>query len=86
MPPRKGFGKGRGPSKFSFTYEDYSVLSGLSIEAVRKHAQRGNFDPKDLISVLEFVQRQIQDPPQKKLVESQDYSYPRAIPRIYRKK
>lgn len=52
----KGFGRGRSPSKFSFTYEDYAGLTGLSTEAVRKHAQRGNFDPNDLISVLEFVQ------------------------------
>ena len=29
---------------------------GCSIEAARKHAQRGNFDPKSLMSVLEFIQ------------------------------
>lgn len=56
---KKGFGKGRSPKKFSFTYEDYAGLLGLSTEAVRKHAQRGNFDPHDLVSVLEFVHGQL---------------------------
>ena len=51
----RGFGKGRSPKKFSFTFEDYARLSGLSSAAVRKHAQRGRFDPSDLVSVLEFV-------------------------------
>lgn len=48
-------GKGRAPTRFSFTYEDYAEILGCSIEAARKHAQRGNFDPSDLLSVLEFV-------------------------------
>ena len=56
---KKGFGKGRSPTKFSFTYEDYAGLAGLSTEAVRKHAQRGNFDPEDLVSVLEFIQERL---------------------------
>lgn len=56
----KGFGKGRSPTKFSFTYEDYASLVGCSPEAVRKHAQRGNFDPSDLLSVLEFVRDRLQ--------------------------
>lgn len=51
----KGFGKGRSPTKFSFTFEDYARLAGLSPAAVRKHAQRGKFNPSDLVSVLEFV-------------------------------
>ena len=51
----RGFGKGKSPKKFSFTYEDYAGMLGCSVEAVRKHAQRGNFDPGDLVSVLEFV-------------------------------
>jgi len=53
---KKSFGQGRSATKFSFTYEDYAGLMGLSTEAVRKHAQRGNFDPSDLVSVLEFMQ------------------------------
>ena len=53
---KKGFGQGRSPTKFSFTYEDVADAAGLSIEAARKHAQRGNFDPNDLVSILEFIQ------------------------------
>ena len=56
---KRGFGKGRSPTKFSFTYEDLADASGCSIAAVRKHAQRGNFDPSDLISVLEFLQQRL---------------------------
>jgi hypothetical protein len=51
----RGFGKGKSRKKFSFTYEDYSQIIGCSVEAARKHAQRGHFDPSDLVSVLEFI-------------------------------
>jgi hypothetical protein len=64
----RGFGKGRSPTKFSFTYEDYAEMLGCSIEAVRKHAQRGNFDPDNLVSVLEFVQTRLKSG-QRPLVE-----------------
>jgi hypothetical protein len=53
---KKGFGEGRSPTRFSFTYEDLAQAIGCSIEAARKHAQRGNFNPNDLMSVLEFIQ------------------------------
>jgi len=53
---KKGFGEGRSPKKFSFTYGDLAEAAGCSTEAARKHAQRGNFDPNDLLSVLEFIQ------------------------------
>jgi len=53
---KKGFGEGRSPTKFSFTYGDLAEAAGCSIAAARKHAQRGNFDPNDLLSVLEFIQ------------------------------
>ena len=53
---KKGFGEGKSPKKFSFTYSDLAEAAGLSVEAARKHAQRGNFDPNDLLSVLEFIQ------------------------------
>lgn len=61
MAPRqkKGFGEGRSPTRFSFTYEDFAQAMGCSIEAARKHAQRGNFDPKNLMSVLEFIQAKL---------------------------
>ena len=38
-----------------------------SVEAARKHAQRGNFDPTDLLSVLEFVKHRLDRAP---IVES----------------
>ncbi len=65
----RGFGKGRSPTKFSFTYEDYAGMLGCSVEAVRKHAQRGNFDPGDLVSVMEFVQSRLKSG-QRPLVEA----------------
>jgi hypothetical protein len=57
--PKKVFGKGRSPTRFSFTYEDFAQAIGCSIEAARKHAQRGNYNPKDLMSILEFVQAKL---------------------------
>lgn len=56
---KKAFGKGRSPTRFSFTYEDFAQAMGCSIEAARKHAQRGNYNPKDLMSILEFVQTKL---------------------------
>lgn len=53
---KRGFGEGKSPKKFSFTYGDLAEAAGCSIAAARKHAQRGNFDPNDLLSVLEFIQ------------------------------
>ncbi len=61
--PKRQFGKGRSPSKFSFTYEDFASVLGCSTAAVRKHAQRGNFDPNDLISILEFIQHRLKGAP-----------------------
>ena len=57
--PKRGFGKGRSPARFSFTYEDFAQVFGCSVDAARKHAQRGNFDPHDLVSILEFVQHRL---------------------------
>lgn len=59
QPKKRGFGKGRSPTKFSFTYEDVAVIAGCSPAAARKHAQRGNFDPNDLLSLLEFIQQRL---------------------------
>jgi len=66
---RRGFGKGRSPTRFSFTYEDFADLLGCSVEAARKHAQRGNYDPHDLISILEFVNERLQRGKDKPLAE-----------------
>lgn len=65
----KGYGKGRSPTRFSYTYENIAEILGCSVQAARKHAQRGNFDPKNLLSVLEFIKTRLQDIP---LEESSD--------------
>ena len=59
---KRGFGEGRSPTKFSYTYEDVANALGCSVQAARKHAQRGNFDPNDLLSVLEFLNERLQKP------------------------
>lgn len=56
---KKAFGKGRSPTRFSYTYEDVAQAMGCSIAAARKHAQRGHFNPQDLMSVLEFIQTKL---------------------------
>ena len=68
---KKGFGEGKSPARFSFTYSDLAQALGCSTEAARKHAQRGNFDPHSLLSVLEFIQVKLSKdgPTLKKLVE-----------------
>ena len=53
---KKEFGKGRSPTKFYFGYGEIAEAIGCSIASARKHAQRGNFNPNDLMSVLEFIQ------------------------------
>lgn len=63
MYKQRGYGRGRSPTKFSYTFEDVARLTGLSIAAARKHAQRGNFDPNSLSSVLEFVRDRLQVKP-----------------------
>lgn len=55
-PKKRGFGEGRSPTRFSYTYEDVAQALGCSIQAARKHAQRGNYDPNSLMSILEFIQ------------------------------
>ena len=71
----RGFGNGRSPTKFSFTYEDYADMLGCSVESVRKHAQRRNFDPGDLVSVMEFVNDRLRSG-QRPLVEDGDTESP----------
>jgi hypothetical protein len=53
------FGGGRYPAKFTYGYGDVAEAIGCSIQAARKHAQRGSFDPRNLISVLEFIQNRL---------------------------
>jgi len=42
---------------FKFRYADYAVLFGMSQSAVRKAAQRGQFNPSDLASVAGFYNK-----------------------------
>ena len=56
----KRFGQGRSATKFSYTYEDISKLANMTPGAVQKHVQRGNLDPKNLVSVLEFIKSRLQ--------------------------
>lgn len=71
----RGFGKGRSPTKFYYRYEDIAALAGTSVAAARKHAQRGNFDPNSLPSILEFVKdrlakdRRLEDKKAQDLIE-----------------
>lgn len=58
--PNPPHGRGRSTTKFSYTYEDISKVLNCSAMAVRKHAQRGNFNPKDLVSVLEFIHKRLE--------------------------
>lgn len=43
--------------RFSFTYADLARATGRSETAVRILASRGAFDPEDLVSVVEFVEK-----------------------------
>ena len=62
MPERvRKFGGGRYPTKFHYNYQDLAEAIGCSVEAVRKHAQRGNFDPDSLVSILEFIKLKLKD-------------------------
>lgn len=53
------FGKGKSAKRFSFTYNNLAEAIGMSVGAVKKHAQRGNFNPQDLLSVLEFINKKL---------------------------
>ena len=56
----KGFGKGRSATKFHYGYEQIAELANCSKGSVQKHAQRGHFDPADLLSVLRFIGERLQ--------------------------
>ena len=47
--------KGRGATKFSFTYEDLAQITGLNINTLRQYAWNKRFDPKNLSSVVLFL-------------------------------
>jgi hypothetical protein len=74
----KGFGKGKSAKKFSFTYEDLARVMGCSVQAVRKRVQREDFDPYDLVSVLEYVRDGLKR-------DKQDSAQTHALPRLEQK-
>ena len=45
----------RGMKKFAFTYQDISDLTGISLGNLRIMAHRGQFDPSNLQSLVDFV-------------------------------
>ena len=46
---------GRIPNRFSFTYEDISSLTRLSVGTIRQYVNQKKLDPKDLGSLVHFV-------------------------------
>lgn len=46
------------PKKFTFTFEDISRITGLSVGNLRVMVSRKLFNPKDLQSVVHFVASQ----------------------------
>ena len=58
--PRVVFGskhRERGPKRFIFTYADFASFFGMTEGAVSKAVSRGDFDPSDLGSIVDFYQR-----------------------------
>ena len=43
--------------KFKYTHEDIASLTGLKMETVRRYAWLGKFNPDDLESVVDFVNK-----------------------------
>lgn len=48
-------GKGRGPKRFCFTYEDIARATGNRIDNVRRHFVRGKFKSGDLVSLARYI-------------------------------
>lgn len=52
MPNRKTANRYK---RFRFNYSDYSRLTGLKVDTLRKYAYLGKFDPYDIVSVCKFA-------------------------------
>ena len=48
--------KGRGNTKFYFTYNDLSKITGLSVGTLRNYSYQKRFNPKDLMSITIFLE------------------------------
>lgn len=51
-------GTGKKPHKFTYTYNDISLLTGLSINTIRQYASKGKLKPHTLREVILFISRQ----------------------------
>jgi hypothetical protein len=47
--------EGKKPHKFTYTYKDISILSGLTVNTLRNYASQGKFNPADLHSVIKLI-------------------------------
>lgn len=58
--PRKGRKKKqkvRGPEKFLYTFKTISEITGIRLTTLYTKASRGEFDPKNLVSLSKFICR-----------------------------
>lgn len=53
--------KGRGNTKFFYTYEQLAQITGLSVTTIRQYVWKKRLDPKDLVSIVRFLQPYIQE-------------------------
>lgn len=47
--------RGKKPHKFTYTYQDIALLTGLTLKTVRKYAQLSKYNPSELKSVVKFI-------------------------------
>lgn len=48
---------GRGPLRFSYTYQDFARLYGVTPETIRNWVSAGKLDPEDLRSVVALLKQ-----------------------------
>ena len=53
----EGFAEGRSPKKYNYTFNDLSKLTGLTVRTLWLYARKNKFDPHDLGSVVDFVNK-----------------------------
>ena len=49
--------KERGPARYTYTYEDLALITGMKVASLHVAKSRGDFDIKDLVSVAEYICR-----------------------------
>ena len=53
---------GKKPHKFKYTYKDIANLTGLELATIWKYAQQNKFDPNDLESTINFINKHRNNP------------------------